>query len=81
MNINDQVKPGKLETVKSEDTLPAIEKNPLSNTWRVSLEHDISQSSVDHHYHSKGKIILCNWIVLEVTKILKTFDSSTYMRL
>ena len=37
----------------SEDMLQSIEANPVSSTWRVSGEHDISQPNVVSHFIGK----------------------------
>ena len=75
-NLDNQTRSFRLKSMNSEAVLQAIEANPVSITWRVSGELDISQSSVVRHDHVLGKSIQSCWIAPHLLpKYCKTFDS------
>ena len=58
----------------------AIEANPVSSTWRVSGNLDVSQPRVVYYLLSFEKSTWSYWLVPQLPKYCKTFDSSSYSR-
>ena len=61
----------RLDRPKTMDFI-AIETNPVSNTWRVSGELNISQSSVVLHLHNLKESIKGFQIMPLIMKILQS---------
>ena len=66
-NLRNQARSSRPKTMDSKAVLQAIETDLMSNTWRVSGELSISQSSMVHHVHVELYFIL--------PKYCKTFES------
>ena len=72
-NFDSWTRSSRLITSDCVAMLQAREVNPVSSTWRVSDELDISQFSVVCYLHNLGKSVWSCYIIPLVIKIFKKF--------
>ena len=72
-NLDEKARSGWPQSMGSQAVLQAIVVKLASNTWRISGELNISQSSVVCHFNNYSKRIWSCWIMTNITEILQIF--------